>query len=204
VRAWELRAGTVRHPLAVAIQLDHQTDSWVWPATANDGWPRSQYTGHIPMGQLFSIPKSYGLQQDGSFSLSLFKRQLGLQTQVGTIIALATRNYGAYLVDSGGAFSFYAEPWAASLAAPALNVYDSSGHTDADKIRYALQCVTNNSPSTPGGGGTPLAPPAPPFVNGKTFGPRQPGRRTHRHRRHRHRHHHRRHHHGRHHRSSHA
>jgi hypothetical protein len=93
IRAWELQAGAIHHPLAVAIQLDHQTDSWVWPATANDGWPRSQYTGHIPMGQLFSIPKSYGLQQNGSFSLSLFKRQLGLQTQVGTVIALAARDY---------------------------------------------------------------------------------------------------------------
>ncbi len=191
IRTWELQAGAIRHPLAVAIQLDHQTDSWVWPATANDGWPSNQYTGHIPMGQLFAIPKSYGLQSNGSFSLSLFKRQLGLQTQVGTAIALAARDFGAYLVDSGGDFSFYAEPWATSLVAPALNVYDSSGHTDADKIRYAMQCVTNNSPSTPGGGGTALAPPAPPLASGRTFGPRQHGHRHHRRGRKHHRHHHR-------------
>jgi hypothetical protein len=191
IRTWELQAGAIRHPLAVAIQLDHQTDSWVWPATANDGWPSNQYTGHIPMGQLFAIPKSYGLQSNGSFSLSLFKRQLGLQTQVGTAIALAARDFGAYLVDSGGDFSFYAEPWATSLVAPALNVYDSSGHTDADKIRYAMQCVTNNSPSTPGGGGTALAPPAPPLASGRTFGPRQHGHRHQRRGRKHHRHHHR-------------
>jgi len=214
IRSWELQAGAIRHPLAVAIQVDHQTDSWVWPATANDGWSPSQYTGHIPMGQLFAIPKSYGLLPDGSFSLALFKQQLGLQTQVGTAIALAARDYGAYLVDSGGAFSFYAEPWAASLVAPAVNVTDSSGHTDAAKIRYAMQCVTNNSANAPAGGGTPLAPPAPPLASATTFGPQQPGpghppsinhprgRKHHRsHRRHR-RHHHRKHHHHHHHRAT--
>jgi hypothetical protein len=212
IRSWELQAGAIRHPLAVAIQLDHQTDSWVWPASANDGWSRSQYTGHIPMGQLFAIPKSYGLLADGSFSLALFKQQLGLQTQVGTVIALAARDYGAYLVDSGGGFSFYAEPWAASLVAPALNVTDSSGQTDAAKIRYAMQCVTNNSASVTGGGGTPLAPLAPPLQSTSTFGPQQPGqghppppsthhaggRKHHRSHHRRHRRHHRKHHHRRH------
>ncbi|HEY6397808.1 MAG TPA: hypothetical protein VIX82_10175 [Solirubrobacteraceae bacterium] len=204
IRNWEIQAGAIRHPLAVAIQVDHQTDSWVWPATANDGWSRSQYTGHIPMGQLFAIPRSYGLTANGTFSLALFKQQLGLQTQVGTTIALAARNYGAYLVDSGGAFSFYAEPWGTSLVAPALNVYDPNGHTDADKIRSAMQCVTSNSPATPGGGGAPLAPPAPPLGSAPRFGPKQPGppppptphrpRPKHHHHHHHHHHRHHRHH----------
>jgi hypothetical protein len=186
IRSWELTAGVIRHPLAVAIQLDHQTDHWVWPATANDGWPANQYTGAIPMGQLFAIPKSYGLDQHGHFSLTLFTTQLQLRTPVGVVIALAARDYGAYLVDSGGDFSFYTEPWAKDQVAPALNVYDANGNTDAGKIRFAMRCVTNNTPATPGGGGAPLAPSAPPLARGHRHGS-APVKHHRRHRRHHHR-----------------
>jgi hypothetical protein len=57
------------------------------------------------------------------------------------------------VVDRSGAFTFYAEPSAESLLGSMRN--------DLSKIRAQLRVVTNNGPSTVGGGGTPRAASAP-------------------------------------------
>jgi hypothetical protein len=69
------------------------------------------------------------------------------------VLARALQDYGAYIVDRAGAFAFNAEPSAESLL--------SSMRNDLNKIRAQLRVVTNNGPSSVGGGGTPRVSPAP-------------------------------------------
>ena len=100
------------------------------------------------MGQLAAIPPDVDLCS------------LGL-TPAGLVVARALQDYGGYLVDSGGALAFYAEPAVEDDAAlgevPLLN--DARG--DLAKIVPQLRCVTNNTSATVGGGGAARAPPAP-------------------------------------------
>src|SRR6185503_11150797 len=112
----------------------------------------SQYHGTIPMGQLFAIPSSTSIDS------------LGLKSAVGRMVATAAQKYGIYVVDKGGAFAVEAEPSAASLVQPARTGGGTPWTSDLTRIVGALSCVSNNT-GTPtwGGGGTPLAPPAPPF-----------------------------------------
>jgi hypothetical protein len=141
-------SGGIRHPLAFAIEQSQQKDAWVWPATTNDQAPAANYTGHLPMGQLAGIPPGVDLCQ------------LGL-SPAGLVVARALQDYGAYLVDSGGALVFYAEPRVeddASLGeVPLLD--DARG--DMSKIVAQMRCVTDNASGSVGGGGARRAPPAP-------------------------------------------
>jgi len=54
------------------------------------------------MGQLFAIPQGTSIAS------------LGLTSAAGRAIATAVQTYGAYVADTGGALSFYAEPGAQS------------------------------------------------------------------------------------------
>ncbi|HZP31364.1 MAG TPA: hypothetical protein VFC99_20600, partial [Acidimicrobiia bacterium] len=65
--------------------------------------------------------------------------------------------YGAYVVNAAGQMNLYAEP----SADPWLG----SARADMRRIQAQLRVVTNNGPFSVGGGGTPLAPPAPPFYD---------------------------------------
>ena len=94
------------------------------------------------MGTLAAIPPSVHL------------RSMGL-SRPGLAVARAMRDYGAYDVDSSSDFTLYAEPSAEALVAPL--------RTDLPKLRNALRCVTNNTPSSVGGGGHRRAPKAPRF-----------------------------------------
>lgn len=163
VREWELRAGTIQHAVTMAIPQAHQSPDFIWPATSRDGAPASNYHGHLRMGQLVAIPASVGTDAAGHWSLVGFKRALGIQTQAGLEIALAARNYGVYLVDSSDGYNIaQTEPGGASLVAP-VTQQGADGLSDSQRIFRGLQCVTNNGPGNVGGGGTPLAPPAPPL-----------------------------------------
>jgi hypothetical protein len=147
IRAGELSTA-ILHALAFCIEASQQTDSWVWPATTNDHAAASSYTGSLPMGQLAAIPPDVDL-----CSLDL--------TPAGLVVARALQDYGGYLVDSGGALAFYAEPAVeddASLGEAAL-LDDARG--DLAKIVPQLRVVTDNASTTVGGGGAPRAPPAP-------------------------------------------
>jgi hypothetical protein len=163
VREWELRAGTIRHALTMAIPQAHQSPNFIWPATSRDGAPAGNYHGHVSMGQLVAIPASVGADAAGHWSVEGFRQALGIQTQAGLEVALAARSYGVYLVDSSDGYNLaQSEPRAAALAAPVVD-QGAGGRSDAQRIFGTLQCVTNNSPSNVGGGGTPLAPTAPPL-----------------------------------------
>ena len=141
IRTWELQWGTIKHALAFAIPASKQRSGPVWPATTQDSWGDSSYSGSIPMGSLFAIPRSIDLNG------------LGLSRE-GLVIATALQNYGAYDVDTSDGFVFDAEPSSEGLLDGARN--------DIPELRSLLRVVTDNGPWTVGGGGTPVVAIAPP------------------------------------------
>jgi hypothetical protein len=140
IRTWEIQQGKVSHALAMAVPRRDMLHGPVWPASSEDG--NATYGGSLPMGSLVAIPRSVDLAS------------LGLSPG-GLVIATAMRDYGAYLVDASENFTLFAEPSAEGIL--------SGARADLDKIRAQLRVVTNNSPATPGGGGTPIAALAPAF-----------------------------------------
>jgi hypothetical protein len=169
IRRWEVDPsdpnytdGVIRHAVAMALPAGMLRYSggtegydangygtargYVWPATEQDYDSPYAYYGTIPMGQLFTIPKSVNV---GALGLSPSARA----------IAKAIQDYGAYVTDrvGDGTVSFYAEPsvpsgWLSDVAGP-----NWSGSQLAT-IRTNLTAVTNNGPGSVGGGGTrPLA-----------------------------------------------
>jgi hypothetical protein len=144
IRVWELRSGSIRHALAMALWGTQIGAGPIWPATSQDG--PAEYCGHVHQGALVAIPPSVNISN------------LGLTTPDGLVIARALQNYGAYLVDCGGGNVFYAEP-----AADGMKELDNM-RSDLPKIWPHLRPVTNNSPTSIGGGGAPLQPLAPPLI----------------------------------------
>lgn len=143
IRTWELFWGVMRHPLAMALPRSLQRMGPVWPAIFEDDGADETYGGPIPLGTLFAIPSSVNVES------------LGLSRQ-GLLIAKALQQFGAYDVDStDGPMVFYAE----TSAEPWLG----GARDDVRKLQPLLRVVTNNSPTSRGGGGWPLAPAAPPL-----------------------------------------
>lgn len=143
IRTWEMDEGHIGHALAVALNGDQLQSGPVWPAVTEDAVADETYRGLIPMGTLMAIPDSVDIE-------SLFL------TEEGLVVARALQDYGAYVVDQSVAMTFYAEP-----DLPALTV--ARLRDDLQRLRRELRVVANNSPDTPGGGGTPAAP-APPAL----------------------------------------
>jgi hypothetical protein len=138
IRTWEIFARRIPHALAFAIPAEKMAPGPVWPARQEDG-QNSDYVGPLPMGVLVAIPPTVDVDD-----LDL--------TPSGRVLARALQDYGAYLVDSGGNFSLYAEPDAEEL--PQL----ADMRTDWESLVAQLRPVTNNTATTPGGGGTPRVP----------------------------------------------
>jgi hypothetical protein len=138
LRTWEIQQGNFRHALAAAVPRRDLKHGPVWPANSEDGG--ATYGGSIPMGSLFAIPSSVNLNS------------LGLSPG-GLAIARAMRDYGVYIVDASENFTLFAEPSAENLL--------TAARADLERIRALLRPVTNNTPSTPGGGGSPITSPAP-------------------------------------------
>jgi hypothetical protein len=145
IRAWELEAGQINHALAVALNNDQMRRGPVWPASLEDGHAATEYHGSVPMGTLMAIPPDVNLNT------------LGLSPG-GLVLARALQDYGAYLTDGSSRFVFYAEPAAEGM--PQL----AQMRTDVSRLQDLLRPITNNTPTTPGGGGTPRATPAPPLT----------------------------------------
>lgn len=141
IRSGEFSKG-IPHAVALAVTRAQQQDGYIWPATSQDNFIDSTYAGGIRAGQLMAIP--------GHIDVTT----LGLSPQ-GLQLARAMQNYGAYNVDSAGNVAAYAEPKAAGEVGGAA--------TDIKLLRTLLVCVTNNTPSSVGGGGTPRVPLAPPL-----------------------------------------
>jgi hypothetical protein len=146
VRTHELRGAAIPHAVAIALNPDQLRRGHVWPANAEDG--SNSYSGTIPMGTLFAIPGSVDVE-----SLGLNREALA--------VARALQDYGAYVVDQGAPFVVYVEQGAdpAHVANVAKQLRG---------IKDLLQVVTNNGPSSVGGGGTPRVPMAPPLSGGGT------------------------------------
>jgi len=83
---------------------------------------------------------------------------LGL-TPSGIVLARALQDYGAYCDDSTGTENLIIDAEDAADGMPELQEM----RADIVKIRTFLRPVLNNTPATPGGGGTPRAPLAPPL-----------------------------------------
>lgn len=159
---------------------------FTWPAATADSWAASAGSGYgsgsdntnsaMKMGALLAIPVSVNINA------------IGLQSVPGKMLAWTLQNYGAYIVDSTGGPGFdiaiedgaagskdtefqtdYGYPFDGRLGY--ITLVDSAGQptpqaqwvNDVRLIVANLHVVTNNSPSSIGGGGSPLQAEAPAF-----------------------------------------
>ena len=144
IRTGELASGRIPHALAVQMSPGMMKNQADWPAYAFDR--NSGYGGTLPMGALLAIPPDVDVTK------------LGL-TPRGVVLARAAQDYGVYIVDRGGGngMNFLAE-----LGNP--DIRWTNDWQDLAIVKNHLKQVTNNTRSTPGGGGTPRVPLAPPFT----------------------------------------
>lgn len=123
----------------------------------------------MQMGALLAIPASVDLST------------LGLETEPGMQLAWTLQNYGAYIVDSGGEPDIFIGAESGPGADGSYTTLDGQfiadwGYDidqrvgtntpwtrDIQRLIAALYVVDNNSPTSIGGGGTPLQPVAPPL-----------------------------------------
>ncbi|KMO40526.1 hypothetical protein VQ03_14080 [Methylobacterium tarhaniae] len=164
VQKADLDAGHIDHAVAMAIsttQAGSAKSPYVWPATAADGFSGS-YSGTIPIGSLFAIPKDVDLNA------------IGIKTAEGMALAKAYQNYGGYVTDTSG-------PNTMQLAYLESGVSQSQADNlfkDMGAIRAHLEMVTNNTASTPAGGGdhavTPPVTTAPPATSPIVTAPTTP------------------------------
>jgi hypothetical protein len=143
----DLDALSIDHAIAMAIattQAGPSSRPYVWPATTADG-ARGSYSGSIPLGALFAIPKEVDLTR------------IGIRTPEGMALAKAYQTYGGYVTDTAGPSTIqmgYVETGATQQQINNL-------HADLQAIRVRLALVTNNTAATPGGGTGVAAPAAP-------------------------------------------
>jgi hypothetical protein len=134
IRAHELAERKIPHALAIAVPSEILKSGFIWPAKRQDT-NASAYSGGVPMGSLFAIPGSVDVDA------------LGL-TPEGKALADALQNYGGYVVDRSGMVSLYCEQ-----ACNADKTRTMAG--DWKKLYPLMRAVTNSSPTSIGGGGTP-------------------------------------------------
>jgi hypothetical protein len=190
IRVGELRPGQqgMRHALKIVVFAEEalyecktRDDCRRWPADTPDLGSIGRYgilthnqNVDMKMGALLAIPAWVDLTS------------LSLKTDAGKQIAWTLQNYGAYIVDTGGpgyAFGIEHSPAGTKtdefkrdygydfMQKVADNVPRSKDSTktpnpwfaDMQKIIAALYVVSNNGPTSIGGGGTPLQPLAPPL-----------------------------------------
>ena len=186
IRVGELVKGAppIRHALKInlnaATSLSPTLSGFRWPAKNADSCAPSCYGGQNPslrMGALLALKEEFDRD--------------ALETEPARQLAWTLKNYGAYVVDnsawscyyiafergpSGSAIREFAESWGYT---PSGLPYDAWTSTEGNmesrpnvgtpwgrdmiKIFSALHVIENNSIETPGGGGTPLQPLAPPI-----------------------------------------
>ncbi|KMO39073.1 hypothetical protein VQ02_10510 [Methylobacterium variabile] len=162
---------SIDHAVAMAIsttQAGSSSTPYVWPATTADGFSGS-YSGSIPLGSLFAIPKDVDLTK------------IGIQTPEGMALAKAYQNYGGYVTDTAGSNTLQL----AYLEQGASDQQVDNLFKDMNAIRSHLELVTNNTAATPAGGGdhsvtspgtvtTPAPAPTAPSTTPATGGTAQP------------------------------
>lgn len=168
IRLGEFASGKIHHTMKIelwAVQY-YFCCSYHWPATTVDGYADpATYGGTNPNlgpGSLLALSPSFDVST--------------LTTTPGRLLAQAFKDYGAYMVDDT-----YWNAWAlATEQGPGGRVVDefaslygfpmsppqgSPFMLDMINIFQSLQIVTNNSPASVGGGGTPRVPSPPAIGN---------------------------------------
>ena len=166
-RVGEMRPGQQGMKHAVKINLDGSElypGVYAWPADRIDtGYTYSGSNPAMKMGALLAIPPTISISS------------LNLESEPGRQLAWTLQNYGAYIVDTyngcpcmgwsvedgpGGSFSAqFKSDYGLNLAV--WNADNTVWSRDIAKLRTALRVVSNNSPTSIGGGGTPRQPLAP-------------------------------------------
>ncbi len=141
---------------------------YIWPADRHDSYAgnssnNNAYGGTNPklrMGTLLTIPQN------------VTPESLGITTKPGKKLFYALQNYGCYIVDDS-AWSCYAWSAEAGVRDEVQNKLGIDIDTTSTSSSYYKDCialitnlyiVTNNSPTSIGGGGTPCKPLAPDFA----------------------------------------
>jgi len=173
IRAWELQSDddyAIRH--AVKIELDanflwkngaNPLQSYVWPALTADsstsGYGVYKNDSALAMGSLLALPPS------------ATPAALGIKTAAGRKLFHALQDYGAYVVDTSGYYYKNNGRYILSLCADraSRDVFDldTPGDflSDVSAMEQNLAAITNNTPQSIGGGGTPRRSLAPPFAS---------------------------------------
>ncbi len=173
-------SGPIRHALKINLwgaknlYYDAETGGYRWPATRADSYAAEEDNGYgrkrtepavkeCRMGALLALPPSINIED------------LGLVTEPAKILAQALQDYGAYVVDDtawdvnafitewspeGRFKDEFQKNWGFSFS---TNDQTDWGK-DLIKIFAQLHVVVNNTEATPGGGGNPRQPLAPPFA----------------------------------------
>lgn len=150
LRVWEIQQLSIHHALTYLLPFANLKHGPAWPSAREDFYGYQQYKGHVPIGQLAAIPPSVDVTT------------LGL-TPVGLALAHALQDYGAYCDDSDGdTLIHFSVENAVATQIPAATITEMQ--KAIKKLRPYLLPVMNNTPATPGGGGTPRAPAAPPLA----------------------------------------
>jgi hypothetical protein len=121
----DIKAGVIDHALAINVPASMLTAAYTGPALAFDSNPN--YTGTLPMGSQLAVPDSINL---GS---------LGLQTDLGKMIATAAQEYGVYVVDRGGSGITVATEYAPGNNT--LSQYSWPVQQDLETVFHAAQLV---------------------------------------------------------------
>jgi len=146
LRAWELRAGRIRHALTFLLPYQRLKHGPVWPSAREDYWGFRDYSGHVPIGTLIAIPPSVDV---GALGLS----------PSGLALARTLQDFGAYCDDSVGTDGIVISAEGASEGMKQL----ADMRRDFVVIRRYLRAVINNTAATPGGDGIPREVQAPSF-----------------------------------------
>ncbi len=165
----------IRHALAVTMNMKKYgaksgnglSNGYRWPAIAADAY----YAGSGGYGSLGPSQAGLGMGSLIALPASVNIDSLGLETPQGKKLAWTYQNYGAYVVDDSfdpGSWDTHRLNVEAGVLKefPAVDTYPGTNSPfgrDMNKVFTRLAVVSNNGPSTIGGGGTPLQPLAPPL-----------------------------------------
>jgi hypothetical protein len=164
--------GAIRHAMKVSVNnklyLAYNNDGsrgFRWPARKSDGESDVNYQGQVPaleMGALLALKPDFDVLQ--------------LRTEPARIIAMAFKNYGAYVVDetggqmvilnlergpAGRAKDDFKNEWGYEFDQAKTTRDGNAFGQDMAKLWPALQVINNNGVSNIGGGGTPIVERAP-------------------------------------------
>ena len=131
----------IPHTLAMGVDNSQLKSGYVWPARAQDGDGSTAYSGTIPMGTMFVIPRSVDINS------------LGLSPE-GRALAWTLQNYGAHVLIRSGTVALFAETEAEARYPAKVDGLRSAW----SQLRPLMEVVTNNTATSVAGGGDRLQP----------------------------------------------